>query len=98
MAPGDLSRKARLEQKMEAVEEARVAQEEAASWNDDDKKLQAKRARAAERELRADRKVAARHESRALHEAEEEAAERAHARKGTHAGKVTQAEIARRQA
>merc|ERR1712232_586962 len=99
MAPGDISRRDRQVLKAEAAAAAAAEREEAASWVDTDSKLHARQERQAAQKAKADAKLAARQERRALEEAEVAAQSSQRSSKNSTQGtKITQAELARRQA
>mmetsp|Transcript_117915 Transcript_117915/g.328492 ORF Transcript_117915/g.328492 Transcript_117915/m.328492 type:complete len:203 (+) Transcript_117915:70-678(+) len=99
MALGGLSRKARQQLKEEARELEVAVLAEAASWRESDRHILAKQDRAREREAKADSKLAAKKERQELEALEEAAnAKLKGANRGSQTSKVTQAEVARRQA
>eukprot|EP00428_Durinskia_dybowskii_P064421 CAMPEP_0170380856 /NCGR_PEP_ID=MMETSP0117_2-20130122/14101_1 /TAXON_ID=400756 /ORGANISM="Durinskia baltica, Strain CSIRO CS-38" /LENGTH=221 /DNA_ID=CAMNT_0010636393 /DNA_START=55 /DNA_END=717 /DNA_ORIENTATION=+ len=99
MGFGDASAKDKKAAKTSAADATAKKQAEDASWNDDDKGASKKAARAAAKEDKADAKASAKKEREELEAAENEAnAKLSGANKKASTGKVTQAEIARRQA
>mmetsp|Transcript_12876 Transcript_12876/g.15966 ORF Transcript_12876/g.15966 Transcript_12876/m.15966 type:complete len:204 (+) Transcript_12876:44-655(+) len=100
MGFGDASAKDKKAAAQKAKDEAAKAAAEDASWQDNDKGIQKKAARAADAAAKADAKLAAKAELKELERQEEEetAQMKGANKKAGGYPKVTQAEIARRQA
>jgi len=100
MGFGDASAKDKKASKASAADAAAKKAQEDAAWDDNDKSLKGKAARAAAKDDKADAKLAAKKERAELEAAEEAANSSLHGanKKSTQPTKVTQAEIARRQA
>mmetsp|Transcript_81477 Transcript_81477/g.205033 ORF Transcript_81477/g.205033 Transcript_81477/m.205033 type:complete len:204 (-) Transcript_81477:117-728(-) len=96
MAPGDVARKDRKALKEGVAAAAAALEAQNASWAETDKKLLAKDRRAQERDAKADAKLAARCERKAMEAAEE--VDEPKNKKNQTSTKITQAELARRQA
>eukprot|EP00928_Gymnodinium_smaydae_P046608 TRINITY_DN31059_c0_g1_i1.p2 TRINITY_DN31059_c0_g1~~TRINITY_DN31059_c0_g1_i1.p2 ORF type:complete len:209 (+),score=87.71 TRINITY_DN31059_c0_g1_i1:75-701(+) len=100
MGFGDTSKKDKQKAAASAAGEAAAKAAEDAAWNDNDKGNKSKASRAADKEAKADAKLQDKLERKAQEAAEEEANSKMKGanKQGGGSAKVTQAEIARRQA
>mmetsp|Transcript_83115 Transcript_83115/g.173993 ORF Transcript_83115/g.173993 Transcript_83115/m.173993 type:complete len:201 (+) Transcript_83115:170-772(+) len=97
MAPAGVSKKDRQAEKAKTVYDVMMKEAEDASWQESDKRAAMRECRLKEKEAKHDAKLVSKMERKALEEAEMEQMQIQHEKRAPPA-KLTQAEIARRQA